>query len=232
MAFLNQYWVDPTVDGPDLLGTPNFDHWPTGTLDVVVAAPKSVSVYYAALLAEYRDDDAGAVLDAHELAVSEVLRHLNAEAAWAVVQEDEFTAAEYVQSSGLRAVQLLHNLAHDYPERPPHVHTHVLIERRVSTRETGEDQPLDLATLRRALPAAAALYSRALSSELMRRLPVRFAARPSSRVREIVDVPDEHIYAFAGTTCRPFATLRRYEVTPPPPAPPAPPMTFSELATG
>jgi hypothetical protein len=77
MAFLNQYWVDPTVDGPDLLGTPNFDHWPTGTLDVVVAAPKSVSVYYAALLAADRDDDAERVLDAHELAVSEVLRDIS-----------------------------------------------------------------------------------------------------------------------------------------------------------
>jgi hypothetical protein len=228
MAFLNTYWVDPTVGGPELLGRPDFGHWPPGTLDLVVAAPKSVSVYYAALRAEHRDADAVEVLDAHELAVGEVLIHLNA-AAWAIVRADQFSAPTYAESSGLRAVALLHDRANDVPKAPPHVHTHLFVEAHVATRDTGADHPLDVPTLRRALPTAAALYSRALGAELTRRLPVRLATRPSSSVREVAAVPDEHIHAFAGTMCQPFATLRRLEVTPPPPAPP---MTERQRSAG
>jgi hypothetical protein len=220
MAFLNSYWIDPTVEGPELLGTPNFGQWPAGTLDLVVAAPKSVSVYYAVLRAEHRDADAEQVLDAHELAVGQLQTHLNADAAWAIVRADQLAAPTYAQSSGLRAVALLHDRAHDVPQAPPHVHTHLFVEARVTTRQTGQDHQLDVPTLRRALPTAAALYSRALGTELTRRLPVRLASRPGSAVREIAAVPDEHIHAFAGTACRPFITLRHLEVTPPPPAPP------------
>jgi hypothetical protein len=170
---------------------------------VVLAAPKSVSVCYTALLVEWCGGAAHMLLEGHYAAISTALRYLNQEAAWAVIEPDRGGAPALGESTGLRVIQLAHIAANDDPARPPHVHTHLYVDPQVTAMEDGLEHRLDLTMFRRGLVAAVAVYDGALHGELTRSLGVRFEDTAGVRRCELVGVFPELICEFAGTACRP-----------------------------
>lgn len=211
MSHLDEPYGDPSAGGPILAGEPVLGDWVPGTIDLVFAAPKSVSVYYAALRSSKRYDDVERLLGAQEGAVGAALRYLNKHGAYAKVGGGWGEAPTYAESAGLRAIQLLHNAAHDEAEPPPHVHTHVFIEPYV-TIESGSTEELDLRGFQREVDSVIANYDLVLRETLMRELPVRFEEREGYERREMMGVPDKALATFRGTRCLPFPEVRQITV--------------------
>ena len=120
-------------------------------IDVVVAAPKSVSVAYALGGAELREQVARAHLEAVDAAISLMER-----VDLAVEARDG-----RLEGGGLRGVQLLHRLSR---ELDPHLHSHVVVVNGIAA--FGVERAIDHWRISRTLPA----YELAYRSELRQRL--------------------------------------------------------------
>ncbi len=110
-----------------------------GALDLVVAAPKPMSV----LLATERPEVASRLVVLHERAVLDTLRYLDEEA---------------LGAAGVTAVMFTHGINRHCD---PHLHSHVLVG---TTSRAGRD--LDTASLRRSARSADALYLAAMRDGL------------------------------------------------------------------
>ncbi len=120
-------------------------------IDLVVAAPKSVSIAYALGTPAVREQVVGAHLGAVEAAISLIERiDLAAEG-----------RDGRLEGGGLRGVQFLHQLSR---ELDPHLHSHVVVANRISA--FGGERAIDHWRMSRTLPA----YELAYRSELKQRL--------------------------------------------------------------
>jgi conjugative relaxase-like TrwC/TraI family protein len=161
--------------------------------DLTFSPAKSVSVYYAALLAAGADGDAAKVMQAHNYAVNIALGYAEQHAAYTRVgyhgkTREGRSVGRYEAARGLPALTFSHSTNR---EGEPQIHTHAAVLNRVVTASDGQIRALDGKGFRPIKEALAVAYERALEQRLGEELGVRFAWRPDGKAREILGVdPD------------------------------------------
>ena len=217
-------------------------------LDLALAAPKSVSVYYASLLLTRDAEAAEQVLAAHRAGVDRAVDYLDREAAWGLADGVSPVGARLAEaldaerSAGperraeltwqarladrprhdtrprqkaerLDLVVLEHLDARDMPNRPPHIHTHLLVRPFVVLVGSRRRCPLDQKSLIAELAAAAALYDLAAEESLMAARPVRMEYSTDTCRREVVGIKRAALTVLAGQRCRPYLAVRQLVIT-------------------
>ena len=146
--------------------------------DLIVAAPKPVSV----LFASQDDSVARSVVESHEAAVGGALEYLERRACGIQRQTDNGLDRRWIHGDGMVAAAFTHGSSRS---GDPHLHTHLLVANLVRGSD-GRFGALDGRVLRAHVLAADSLYRSALRFELRTRLELRFdrtmdgVATPSS----------------------------------------------------
>lgn len=161
---------------------------PTGTRDIVFAAPKSVSVLMALLP---QDSRLGALLTGHEAALADILGWLDKEAAFGLsgpavldCRGLDTSVVQHVSSSG----------------QEPHLHAHILVKPTVTGLD-GRTYPVDWDTLDQALVAAGSIYMAALRHNLVDTLGVTWTQDHHESKWQITGIPDALMAKWSDTTC-------------------------------
>ena len=180
--------------------------------DLTFSPPKSVSVYYAALVAEGRMAEAAQVVEAHRAAVAEAMAYVEEQAAYTRTGYHGKTAngrsvGVYEKATGLVWTRWDHSTSR---AQEPQLHSHVAVLNRVVSAETGKVQALDGKGFRPIKAGVDAQYREALERELGSRRGVVFASRPDGKAREILGV-DQELLA-AGSTRRSQVVERTKEL--------------------
>ncbi|WP_224388592.1 MobF family relaxase [Pseudonocardia sp. ICBG1293] len=170
--------------------------------DWVFAAPKSVSVYYAALVAAGAEGDAERVRAAHESAVESAVSF--ADARVAVTRTGRHSgprsaAGMGVFEQGRGTVWSLWAHSTNRADEP-HLHTHAALLNRTAT-SGGKVGALDGASFRGIKQAVDAVYQQALEQRLTAELGVGWRDRPDGFAREIAGV-DQRLMDAASTRTR------------------------------
>jgi conjugative relaxase-like TrwC/TraI family protein len=182
--FLRDFGRAPT-DGRELTdyitGAARVAAQPVAGYDLTFTPVKSVSALWA--LADA--DVAQQVAAAHHAAVRDALEWLERDATYTRLGHN---GIRQVDVRGLLAVAFTHR---DSRAGDPDLHTHVAISNKVQTLD-GRWLALDGRPIHRAAVAASERYNTRLEAQLVARLGLRFAARPTTDgkrpVREIVGV--------------------------------------------
>ncbi|MCD2191721.1 MobF family relaxase [Actinomycetospora soli] len=162
----------------------------TAYYDVTFSPVKSVSVYYAALLAAGDVALAQAVRDAHDQAVRLAVESAEAQVAWAKTgrhgraSPSGRTTGEWQKATGLSAVLFGH---HTNRDGEPQLHAHVAVLNRVAL-DDGRVYALDGAAFRPVKDAMASMYDRAMEAILSDLTGVVWVERPDGHGREIAGI--------------------------------------------
>ena len=161
--------------------------------DLTFSPAKSVSVYYAALLAAGDVEGAAAVAAAHDRAVEVAMAYAEEHVAYTRTgyhgrTQDGRSVGRYEAGEGLVWTPWRHSTNR---ESEPQLHTHVGVLNRLRTLSDGVIRALDGRGFAPVKQAIAAAYERALEEELVRERGVVFADRPDGKAREIVGVDPE-----------------------------------------
>lgn len=161
--------------------------------DLTFSPVKSVSVYYAALLAEGRTEDASKVLAAHENAINKAMAYTEKHAAYTRTGYhgkalDGRSVGKYEEATGLIWTAWRHSTNRD---EEPQLHSHVAVLNRVVTASDGKWRALDGKSFQPIKQGIDAYYTRALEHDLHRDLGVVFANRPDGKAREILGIDPE-----------------------------------------
>ena len=168
--------------------------------DLTFSPSKSVSVYYAALLAAGDVEGAAAVAAAHDRAVEQAMAYAEQHVGYTRSgyhgrTADGRSVGRYEAGEGLVWTAWRHSTNR---ESEPQLHTHVAVLNRLRTLSDGVVRALDGRGFRPVKEAIATAYERALEEELVATRGVVFADRPDGRGREIVGV-DPGLCAEAST---------------------------------
>ncbi|MCW2718475.1 MobF family relaxase, partial [Pseudonocardia sp.] len=168
--------------------------------DFTFSPVKSVSVYYAALLAEGFLEEANLVVTAHQDAVDIAMAYAESHAAYVRVGYHGRTGegrsvGRYEAATGLVMTVWEHSTNR---EGEPQLHTHVAVSNRAQTRSDGQIRALDGRGFRPIKEAVAAAYEGAVEQLLGESLGVVFGTRPDGVAREILGV-DPALCAEAST---------------------------------
>ncbi|MGE0170949.1 MobF family relaxase [Nocardioides sp.] len=161
--------------------------------DLTFSPAKSVSVYYAALLAAGQTEAAAAVAAAHDRAVETAMAYAEEHVAYTRTgyhgrTRDGRSVGRYEAGEGLIWTKWRHSTNR---ESEPQLHTHVALLNRLKTLSDGVIRALDGRGLRPVKEAIATAYERALEEELVAVRGVVFADRGDGKAREIVGVDPE-----------------------------------------
>ncbi|MBR7828773.1 relaxase domain-containing protein [Actinospica sp. MGRD01-02] len=161
-------------------------------LDLMIAAPKSVSVLLASYLSAGRQDGVFQTRMAHTVAIEAAFNYLQKEAGY--VRD----GAAYLDATlHLRA---LDHIAAERETGDPHLHTHLIMDL-MATGPAGRELPVYRGGVDAVRPAVHAIYDATLEVELHRTVGVAMATRPGSDRREVAGIDDAHIKAFRGSRC-------------------------------
>jgi conjugative relaxase-like TrwC/TraI family protein len=168
--------------------------------DLTFSPVKSVSVYWAALIAEGRRAEADLVVAAHREAIAEAMRWAEREAAYTRVGYHGKTSqgrsvGRFEKATGLVWTRWEHQTNRN---QEPQLHAHVAVLNRVVTESDGQIRALDgrgFAPIKRGIDA---IYTAGYESRLSAWLGVVFAERPDGKAREIMGV-DQRLCADAST---------------------------------
>ena len=161
--------------------------------DFTFAPPKSVSVYYAALLAAGEFEAAAQVARAHDRAVETAMAYAEEHIGYTRTgyhgrTTDGRSVGRYEAGEGLIWTGWKHSTNR---EKEPQLHTHVAVLNRLRTLSDGLIRALDGRGIRPVKEAIATAYDRALEEELVAARGVVMADRPDGKAREIVGVDPE-----------------------------------------
>jgi conjugative relaxase-like TrwC/TraI family protein len=161
--------------------------------DFTFSPVKSVSVYYAALLAEGFVAEAELVVAAHRDAVEAAMAYAETHIAYTRVgyhgrAEGGRSVGRYEAADGLIMTAWDHSTNR---EKEPQLHTHVAVLNRAVTSSDGRVRALDGRGFRPIKEAVATIYERGLEQGLRESLGVEFATRPDGLAREILGVDPE-----------------------------------------
>lgn len=168
--------------------------------DFTFSPPKSVSVYYAALLAAGDVEGAAQVARAHDRAVEIAMAYAEEHIGYTRTgyhgkTVDGRSVGRYEAGSGLIWTGWKHSTNR---ENEPQLHTHVAVLNRLRTLSDGLIRALDGRGIRPVKEAIATAYERALEEEVVAARGVVFADRGDGKAREIVGV-DQELCADAST---------------------------------
>ena len=176
---------------------------PPRFVDLVVSAPKSVSLYWASTLSARQPEKAEIVARAHDAGVIAALDYLQREAGYAMIQHSPHSATRYVDAE-LQFHRLDH-VAHNGGTGDMHLHTHLILDGYATVHH--QHRPIYLDGVHRALPAVETMYERGMQHALTSRLPLEFARDERGRLQLLGITPAEY-GAFPGTACpTPFMQL-------------------------
>lgn len=175
--------------------------------DFTYSAPKSVSVYWAALHAAGLHEQADAVRAAHDAAVDLALGYAEEHIAYSRAGYhgrtlDGSSVGEFVAGQGVAAIRFSHS---SNRENEPQLHAHVAVLNRTSwVDEWGDVRigALDSRGFRAFKAAFATAYGRAAEEFIGQASGAVFAWRPDGAAREIVGVDPELIAAASGRTAK------------------------------
>ena len=161
--------------------------------DLTFSPSKSVSVYYAALLAAGDVEGAAAVAAAHDRAVEQAMAYAEQHVGYTRAgyhgrTADGRSVGRYEAGEGLVWTAWRHSTNR---ESEPQLHTHVAVLNRIRTVSDGVVRALDGRGFRPVKEAIATAYERSLEEELVATRGVVMADRPDGRGREIVGVDPE-----------------------------------------
>jgi conjugative relaxase-like TrwC/TraI family protein len=167
--------------------------------DFTFSAPKSVSVYWAALIAAGAEDEAAAVAEAHDQAVRIAAGYAEARVAYTRTGYHGRTVGgesvgKHEDVVGTAWTTWRHSTSR---ADEPQLHTHAALLNRVATAD-GHVGALDGHAFRAYKEAISTAYERALEHLVVEATSVAFALRPDGRAREIVGV-DQELMAEAST---------------------------------
>ncbi|MEJ2865963.1 MobF family relaxase [Actinomycetospora flava] len=165
---------------------------PVAYYDWTFSPAKSVSVYYASLLAAGLTKQAQAVREAHDEAVRIAIGYAEKHAAYVRrgdhgINAEGARVGDFAQATGLTVLTFSHSTSR---EAEPQLHTHAAVLNRGGT-EDGHIGALDGRGFRPIKEAVATAYERALEQLLNEELGLAFAERPDGLAREIVGVDPE-----------------------------------------
>ncbi len=168
--------------------------------DFTFSPVKSVSVYYAALLAEGFLAEAELVVAAHRDAVDIAMAYAESHVAYVRVGYHGRTAegrsvGRYEAATGLVMTVWEHSTNR---EGEPQLYTHVAVSNRAVTRSDGQIRAIDGRGFRPIKEAVAAAYDGALEQLVGESVGVVFGTRPDGIAREILGV-DPGVCAEAST---------------------------------
>ena len=158
--------------------------------DLTFSPVKSVSVYWAALLAAGREDEANRVVAAHTEAVGEAMAWAEKEVAWTRVGYHGRTGSgrsigRYEAGTGLVWTRWDH---HTNRACEPQLHAHVAVLNRIVTSVDGVVRALDGRGFRAVKHGIDAIYAQSLERRLSESCGVVFDQRPDGKAREIVGI--------------------------------------------
>lgn len=158
--------------------------------DFTFSPVKSVSVYYAALLATGETEQAAQVLAAHGRAVELALGYTEEHGAYTRTGYHGKTVGgrsvgRYEAADGLIVAAFPHSTNR---KNEPQIHTHAAVLNRVRTSSDGKMRALDGKGFRPIKEAIATAYERALEQILTDTMGVKFGLRPDGKAREILGV--------------------------------------------
>jgi conjugative relaxase-like TrwC/TraI family protein len=158
--------------------------------DFTFSAVKSVSVYYAALLAEGYTAEADLVASAHRDAVAAAMDYAEQHIGYTRVGYHGRTAegrsvGRYAAVQGLVMTAWEHSTNR---EGEPQLHTHVAVLNRARTVDDGKVRALDGRGFGPIKDAIATAYERGVEQRLEESVGVVFATRPDGKAREILGV--------------------------------------------
>ena len=161
--------------------------------DFTFSPPKSVSVYYAALMAAGDFEGAEQVARAHDRAVEVAMAYAEAHVGYTRTgyhgrTQDGRSVGRYEAGAGLIWTGWKHSTNR---ESEPQLHTHVAVLNRIQTLRDGLIRALDGRGIRPVKEAIATAYERALEEGIVAVRGVVFADRADGKAREIVGVDPE-----------------------------------------
>lgn len=161
--------------------------------DFTFSPPKSVSVYYAALMAAGNFEGAEQVARAHDRAVEVAMAYAEAHVGYTRTgyhgrTQDGRSVGRYEAGAGLIWTGWKHSTNR---ESEPQLHTHVAVLNRIQTLRDGLIRALDGRGIRPVKEAIATAYERALEEGIVAVCGVVFADRADGKAREIVGVDPE-----------------------------------------
>lgn len=155
--------------------------------DLTYSAPKSVSVYYAALRAAGQTELADAVLSAHNESVEYATAYLE-ENTWVRAgrhtRSGEATTGRFERPVGLVRINFQHSTSR---ATDPHLHSHMGVVNRAPCAD-GKWRALHAAAWNQVKGAAAARYENKLAELVEERTPARFLVRDDGMAREIAGI--------------------------------------------
>ncbi|PXY16500.1 hypothetical protein BAY59_38415 (plasmid) [Prauserella coralliicola] len=155
--------------------------------DLTYSAPKTVSVYYAALRAAGQDGLADAVLAAHNEAAEYASAYLEANT-WVRsgrhARSGEATTGRFERPQGVVRIAFQHSTSR---ATDPHLHTHTAVVNRAPCAD-GKWRALHAAAWNQYKGAAAARYEQKLAALIEERTPARFLVRDDGMAREIAGI--------------------------------------------
>jgi conjugative relaxase-like TrwC/TraI family protein len=155
--------------------------------DLTYSAPKTVSVYYAALLAAGQHELAAAVLASHDEAAEYASAYLE-EQTWVRsgrhTRSGEATTGVFERPVGLIRIAFQHSTSR---ATDPHLHSHVGVVNRAPCAD-GKWRALHAGAWNQVKGAAAARYEQKMAALIEERTPARFAVREDGMAREIAGI--------------------------------------------
>ena len=156
--------------------------------DLTFSPVKSVSVYWATLVAAGRTAEAANVIEAHRIAVAEAMAYVEREAGFVRSGYHGKTASGrsvgmYEATKGLSWIRWDHSTNRD---QQPQLHSHVTLVNRAETSSDGEIRALDGKGFRPIKQGADAIYRQAYERVLTESNQVVFATRADGKAREIM----------------------------------------------
>jgi conjugative relaxase-like TrwC/TraI family protein len=158
--------------------------------DLTFSAPKSVSVYYAGLLAAGRSQDAERLLDVHRAAVDKAMGYVQTQAAYTRTgyhgrTRDGRSVGVYEEAKGLVGIRFDHRTSR---AQEPQLHSHFAVLNRVTTSSDGKIRALDGRGFSPIVEGADAIYLKDLERGMEAGFEVVFGLRPDGKAREIMGV--------------------------------------------
>lgn len=172
-----------------------------GFFDATYSAPKSVSVYHAALRAEGRTAEAEAVSAAHRAGVEAAMRYLEENGTW--VRRGKHTSisgrgvGRRERGTGMITVEFDHSTSR---AEDPHLHTHVAIVNKTQATSDGKWLSVDNKQWRHVKAIAASIYESVMAAEIETATDARFEVRADGLGREIAGFTDRDLQESSGRT--------------------------------
>src|SRR5699024_6025390 len=149
--------------------------------DLTFAPDKSVSALYAAYRTAGEHELAEAVLEAHNMAVSDAMAYVEQQTYTRTAGSGQGSSIRYEHAPSIARLECQHTTGR---ATDPHLHTHVAVINRVPCQD-GQWRAVHGKAWRQVKPAAASVYESRVAERIEESTPARFTARDDGVGRQV-----------------------------------------------